>query len=72
MTAFFDVKINGKVFRQKREKLRLSVRDVEHLTGVSRSTVSNLETGRNSPDGANLIRLMRFFSLTAEDISLRS
>jgi transcriptional regulator with XRE-family HTH domain len=67
-----DVEINGQLFRRKREEMGLSVRDVEQRTGVSRSTVSNVETGRNTPDVTTLLRLMKFFDLSMDDISLRS
>lgn len=61
--------IPGEIFRQKREDMRLSVREVEEKTGVSRSTISNLENGKSVPDGVNLLRLMSFFDLTAEDLA---
>jgi transcriptional regulator with XRE-family HTH domain len=62
--------VSGEVFRRKREELGLSVRDLEGRTGVSRSTISKLETGKSLPDGANLLRLMKFFNLSIEDIAL--
>lgn len=66
-----DIQINGEIFRRKREELNLTVREVEEMTGVSRSTVSNLELNRNVPDGLNLYRLMTFFKLSMEEIALR-
>ena len=65
-----DVEINGQVFRQRREEMGLSLRDIQDRTGVSRSTISNVETGKNMPDGGTLLRLMKFFDLSMEDISL--
>jgi transcriptional regulator with XRE-family HTH domain len=64
-----DVRINGEVFRRRREEKGLSMRDLEDRTGVSRSTISNLETGRNVPDGVNLLTLMKFLDLSMEEVS---
>lgn len=61
--------VSGEVFRRKREELGLSVRDLEGKTGVSRSTISNLENGKSLPEGAGLLSLMRFFNLSIEDIA---
>jgi transcriptional regulator with XRE-family HTH domain len=66
-----DVEIDGQAFRRKREEMGLSVRDVENRTGISRSTVSNVETGRNMPELNTLLRLMKFFDLSFDDISLQ-
>lgn len=61
--------IKGDVFRRKREEMQMSLREVEEKTGVSRSTISNLENGAGVPDGANMVRLMEFFKLQPADIS---
>lgn len=63
-----NIEINSAVFKKKREDQRLSTREVEQLTGITRSTVSNAETGRHLPDGKTLLKLMFFYGLSKEEI----
>jgi transcriptional regulator with XRE-family HTH domain len=65
-----EIKINNEIFKVKREEKSLTVREVEEISGVSRSTVSNVENGVNIPDGHNLLRLMFLYGLSKEEISL--
>ncbi len=65
-----ELKINNEIFKTKREEKSLTVRDVEEISGVSRSTVSNVENGVNIPDGYNLLRLMFLYGLSKEEIAL--
>ena len=65
-----ELKINSQIFKTKREEQSLTVRDVEEISGVSRSTVSNVENGNYIPDGHNLLRLMFLYNLSKEEIAL--
>lgn len=62
--------INWKAFESARSRRRLTVRDVEELTGVKRSTVSNIELGKHDPRGSDALKLYIFYELKPSDILL--
>lgn len=65
-----NIEINTAIFKEKREKLELSVREVEERAGVDRTTVSNIETGKNAPGGVSLLKMMFLYDLSKEDITI--
>jgi transcriptional regulator with XRE-family HTH domain len=48
--------------------MQLTVRDVEELTGISRSVVVTTEIGKHEPLGESTLKLMCFYGLMVEDV----
>jgi transcriptional regulator with XRE-family HTH domain len=71
MQKNFDLEFNHRIFRIKREERELTTRKVQEITGITRSTVSNIEAGKHLPDGLNLLKLMFLFDLSKEDVVVR-
>jgi transcriptional regulator with XRE-family HTH domain len=61
-------RVNWERFQQARFDKQLTLRAVANLTGLSRSTVSTVETGRHECKGGNAIKLLYFYGLTPEDV----
>jgi transcriptional regulator with XRE-family HTH domain len=47
----------GRNFRQTREKLSLSQRDIHQLTGVAQSHISEIETGHSNISVDTMVKL---------------
>ena len=54
----------GAVVRGRREELGASQADIAERAGVSRKTLSELETGRAAPRFANLMQVLHALDLT--------
>ena len=65
-----NIDINTAIFKKKREENHLTVRQVEEKSGVGRSTISNIENGKNTPDGKSLLKMMFLYDLSKEEIAL--
>ena len=59
----------GEVLRQIRKEKKLSLRDVEKITGVSNAYLSQIESGkRNIPTIAVMLRLAKGYGITEEEM----
>jgi transcriptional regulator with XRE-family HTH domain len=58
----------GQYIRRKRERERLSLRNVAKQTQVSASTLSRIENGTGIPDTPTLARLARWLNIPFERI----
>jgi transcriptional regulator with XRE-family HTH domain len=59
----------GAYVRQKRERARLSLRNLEQITGISRAMLSRLENDRiENPDPEVLHKLVGALELDARDV----
>jgi transcriptional regulator with XRE-family HTH domain len=56
----------GKAIKRRREELRLSLRDVADVTGVSASTLSRIENGTGRPDADNIARLTQWLDMPVD------
>lgn len=56
-------KLIGNVIREGRNKRSLTQRDVSEITGISRSYLSDIETGRYMPSVNTLIQLASLLDL---------
>lgn len=62
----------GKAIKRHRESLRLSLRDVGNLTGVSASTLSRIENGTGRPDADNIARLTQWLNVPVDRVMRKS
>ncbi len=58
----------GRAIRRRRDELKLSLRDVADVTGVSASTLSRIENGTGKPDADNIARLTSWLDMPMERI----
>ena len=56
----------GKAIKRHRETLKLSLRDVGDITGVSASTLSRIENGTGRPDADNIARLTQWLDMPVD------
>lgn len=56
----------GEYVKRQREKLKMSLREVATVTGVSASTLSRVENGVGTPDSATLARLAQWLGIPLE------
>ena len=52
----------------KRAEKKLSQQDLANAIGVSRKTISTIETGRFTPSVVIALNLAHFFEVTVEDL----
>lgn len=58
----------GRAIKRHREELKLSLRDVADLTGVSASTLSRIENGTGKPDADNIARLSGWLDMPVDRV----
>lgn len=58
----------GRHIKRKREELRMSLRAVAQVTGVSAATLSRIENGTVQPDADNLARLAQWLNIPMERV----
>lgn len=56
----------GRAVKRHREELKLSLRDVADITGVSASTLSRIENGTGRPDADNIARLSGWLDMPVD------
>ncbi len=56
----------GRAIKRRREELKLSLRDVADVTGVSASTLSRIENGTGRPDADNIARLTQWLDMPVD------
>jgi transcriptional regulator with XRE-family HTH domain len=58
----------GRAIKRKREEMKMSLRAVTQVTGVSASTLSRIENGSVQPDADNLARLAAWLNIPMERV----
>jgi transcriptional regulator with XRE-family HTH domain len=58
----------GQAIKRRREELKLSLRDVADVTGVSASTLSRIENGTGRPDADNIARLTGWLDMPVDRV----
>jgi transcriptional regulator with XRE-family HTH domain len=58
----------GQAIKRRRDELRLSLRDVADVTGVSASTLSRIENGTGKPDADNIARLTGWLDMPVDRV----
>ncbi len=58
----------GLAIKRHREELKLSLRDVADVTGVSASTLSRIENGTGKPDADNIARLTGWLDMPVDRV----
>jgi transcriptional regulator with XRE-family HTH domain len=53
----------GKRIKQRREVLNLTIRDLADITGLSKTTISQIETGRGNPTFGVLQNIFEYLNL---------
>jgi transcriptional regulator with XRE-family HTH domain len=66
--SFINTKELGQAVKRRREELRLSLRDVADVTGVSASTLSRIENGTGKPDADNIARLTGWLDMPVDRV----
>ena len=56
----------GKAIKRRREELKLSLRDVADVVGVSASTLSRIENGTGRPDADNIARITQWLDMPVD------
>lgn len=59
---------NGAKLRQMREAKRLSMSSVHQMTGVSVSSISNIETGKTDPRMSTVTQLLSCYGASLSDL----
>lgn len=60
----------GKMLKEKRAEHELTQEELSEKIFVSKKTISNLETGKTTPDLDSLIRLANLFDLSLDNLLL--
>lgn len=53
----------GKIVRERREVLKLTIGDLAEYTGLSRTTISDLELGKTNPRLDVINEILRFLNM---------
>src|SRR5439155_7642066 len=61
----------GQAIKRRREELKLSLRDVADVTGVSASTLSRIENGTGRPDADNIARITQWLDMPVDRLMTR-
>src|ERR1043165_2831508 len=56
----------GKAINGRRERLKMSLRDVADITQVSASTLSRIENGTGRPDTDNIARITQWLDMPVD------
>lgn len=59
----------GAAIKRRRQELRMSLRDVADITGVSASTLSRIENGTGKPDADNIVRLTGWLDMPIDRVT---
>ncbi|GIU83113.1 MAG: XRE family transcriptional regulator [Acidobacteria bacterium] len=58
----------GQMVKRRRSELKMSLRDLAKVTGISPSTLSRIENGTGKPDADNLARLADWLGVPVDRI----
>lgn len=52
------MEISGELIRLCRKKRQMTMRELEHLSGVTAAQISNIEKGKNNPTIGTFLKLL--------------
>ena len=62
------IKTNGKYFTTLRERQNLTIKELSLKTGISKTTLSNIEKNKVIPRMGTLLKLVRFYNITLTEL----
>ncbi len=62
------IKTNGKYFTILRERQNLTIKELSLKTGISKTTLSNIEKNKVIPRMGTLLKLVRFYNITLTEL----
>lgn len=62
------IKTNGRYFTTLREKQNLTIKELSLKTDISKTTLSNIENNKVVPRLGTLLKLVKFYNITLEEL----
>ena len=62
------IKTNGRYFITLRGKQNLTIKELSLKTGISKTTLSNIENNKVIPRLGTLLKLVKFYNITLEEL----
>lgn len=62
------IKTNGRYFTKLRKKQNLTIKKLSQKTGISETTLSNIENNKVIPRMGILLKLVRFYNITLTEL----
>ena len=62
------IKTNGRYFTTLREKQNLTIKELSLKTGISKTTLSNIENNKVIPRLGTLLKLVKFYNITFKEL----
>lgn len=62
------IKTNGRYFTTLREKQNLTIKELSQKTGISKTTLSNIENNKVIPRMRTLLKLVKFYKISLKEL----
>ena len=62
------IKTNGKYFTTLRERQNLTIKELSLKTGISKTTLSNIENNKVIPRMGTLLKLVKFYKISLKEL----
>lgn len=62
------IKTNGRYFTTLREKQNLTIKELSQKTGISKTTLSNIENNKVIPRMGTLLKLVKFYKISLKEL----
>ncbi len=62
------IKTNGRYFTKLRKKQNLTIKELSLKTGISESTLTNIENNKVIPRLRTLLKLVKFYNITFKEL----
>lgn len=62
------IQTNGRYFTILREKQNLTIKELSLKTGISESTLTNIENNKVIPRLRTLLKLVKFYNITFKEL----
>ena len=62
------IKTNGRYFTTLREKQNLTIKELSLKTGISETTLSNIENNKVIPRMGTLLKLVKFYKISLKEL----
>lgn len=62
------IKTNGRYFITLREKQNLTIKELSQKTGISETTLSNIENNKVIPRMGTLLKLVKFYKISLKEL----
>lgn len=62
------IKTNGRYFTTLREKQNLTIKELSQKTGISETTLSNIENNKVIPRMGTLLKLVKFYKISLKEL----